>query len=46
MMNGQIVLCRGVNDGEELDRSIPGFGNADAGASERVGGTGGAYPLS
>lgn len=22
MMNGQIVLCRGVNDGEELDRSI------------------------
>ena len=21
-MNGQIVLCRGVNDGEELDRSI------------------------
>ena len=22
VMNGQIVLCRGVNDGEELDRSI------------------------
>ena len=22
IMNGQIVLCRGVNDGEELDRSI------------------------
>ena len=21
-MNGQIVLCRGVNDGAELDRSI------------------------
>lgn len=21
-MNGQIVLCRGINDGEELDRSI------------------------
>ena len=22
MMNGQIVLCRGINDGEELERSI------------------------
>ena len=22
VMNGQIVLCRGVNDGEELDRSV------------------------
>ena len=21
-MNGQIVLCRGINDGEELERSI------------------------
>ena len=21
-MNGQIVLCKGVNDGEELERSI------------------------
>ena len=21
-MNGQIVLCKGVNDGEELDRTI------------------------
>src|SRR5699024_7622516 len=22
MMNGQIVLCKGINDGEELERSI------------------------
>ena len=22
IMNGQIVLCKGVNDGAELDRSI------------------------
>ena len=21
-MNGQVVLCKGVNDGEELDRTI------------------------
>ncbi len=24
-MNGQIVLCKGVNDGEELERSISGI---------------------
>ena len=23
-MNGQIVLCKGVNDGEELERQHPG----------------------
>ena len=25
-MNGQIVLCKGINDGEELERSIRGLG--------------------
>ena len=33
-MNGQIVLCKGVNDGEELRYSIRGTGKIYAGAAE------------
>ena len=43
-MNGQIVLCRGCERWRGTGAFASGMtGNADAGASERIGGTGGAY---
>ena len=35
-MNGQIVLCKGVNDGAELEYSIAGNGEICTGSSECV----------
>ena len=44
-MNGQIVLCKGVNDGEELERSIRDHDEVSSVSSERVGCTGWAYEI-
>ena len=42
-MNGQIVLCKGVNDGEELRYTIERSGRLCAPYAERVGGPRGTF---
>ena len=42
-MNGQIVLCKGVNDGEELDTTIERLADLCAPYAERVGGPRGTF---
>ena len=43
-MNGQIVLCKGVNDGEELECSIRDADGVSAAFAKCVGGAGRTYP--
>ena len=44
-MNGQIVLCKGINDGEELERSIRDLARVPSVSAECVGGSGGTYEI-